>query len=72
MLDIYVLSKRIACSFASSDADNIIVGALRMTSCERYAWEDETKLTSLYVGRGVTRFSRSLDWCVRASQCALL
>ena len=71
MLDIYELSKRIACSYASSDAYNI-VGALRMTSCERYAWKDDTKLTSLYVGRGVTRFSRSLDWCVRASHCTLL
>ena len=44
MLDIYELSKRIACSYASSDAYNI-VGALRMTNCERYAWEDDTKAT---------------------------
>ena len=71
MLDIYELSKRIACSYAFSGGYNI-VSALRMTSCERYAWEDDTKLTSSYVGRGITRFSHPLDWCVRASQCALL
>ena len=51
MLDIYELSKRIACSYAFSDAYNIIVGALRMTSCDRYAWEDDTKLTYKLVCR---------------------
>ena len=59
MLDIYELPKRIACSYAFSDACSFIVGALGMTSCEQNAWEDDTKHNIILLFRkSVTRVSR--------------
>ena len=49
MLHIYELPKRIACSYAFSDAYSFIVGAPGMTSCEQNAWEDDTKHTVHFI-----------------------
>ena len=71
MLDIYELPKRMTCSYAFSDAYSIIVGALRMTICERYAWEDDTELTRYFVCRTVL-VAHLISVCVSLPRCSPL
>ena len=53
MLDMYELPKRIACSFAFSDAYSFIADALGMTSLAASKMPGKTTLNLYYVGRAL-------------------